>query len=389
LSALPAFSIDMNLPGVPAIERGFDASPGHGALTLSLFFVGFSIAPILGGPVADRVGRRPTLLGGLLAFTVAAIACAAAPSFAALLLFRSLQGAAAGVCVTMPLAIVRDLFEGTEARHRLSQITAVVGVAPLLAPMLGSWAMLIEGWRTIYATQAVAGLVLVSVVAWGLAETLPADRRQDLNVQRLLLNYGAVLGSREFLGFALVYALGFGCLFAYVAGSPAVLMRSIGLSEQRFSIVFGVTSLSLILGSLVSARLSKAHVSSRRILWACLLLMTVGAVGALVMAWTGQVHLVTIMPFVAIVVFCFGLLAPTATHEAVRPLPHMAGAAAGALRSLQMLIGAGASALVTVLVSHFTAAMAMASVMAASVACAVAIYIALLWWPERAVKRKL
>jgi len=92
---------------------------------------------------------------------------------------------------------------------------------------------------------------------------------------------------------------------------------------------------------------------------------------------------------VAIVVFCFGLLAPTATHEAVRPLPHMAGAAAGALRSLQMLIGAGASALVTVRVSHFTAAMAMASVMAASVACAVAIYIALLWWPERAVKRKL
>jgi DHA1 family bicyclomycin/chloramphenicol resistance-like MFS transporter len=77
LSALPAFSIDMNLPGVPAIERGFDASPGHGALTLSLFFVGFSIAPILGGPVADRLGRRPTLLGGLLAFTVAAIACAA------------------------------------------------------------------------------------------------------------------------------------------------------------------------------------------------------------------------------------------------------------------------------------------------------------------------
>jgi DHA1 family bicyclomycin/chloramphenicol resistance-like MFS transporter len=109
LSALPALSIDMNLPGVPAIESSFQAAPGRGALTLSFFFMGFALAPILGGPVADRFGRRPVLLGGLFAFSVAAVACAAAPSLAALLLFRAVQGAAAGICVTLPLAIVRDL----------------------------------------------------------------------------------------------------------------------------------------------------------------------------------------------------------------------------------------------------------------------------------------
>src|SRR3954447_17821640 len=105
LSGLPALSIDMNLPGVPAIESGFHAAPGRGALTLSFFFVGFSLAPVLGGPVADRFGRRPVLLGGLVAFTAAALACAAAPSLPALVLFlprgpgrgrRSLRDPAAG-----------------------------------------------------------------------------------------------------------------------------------------------------------------------------------------------------------------------------------------------------------------------------------------------------
>src|SRR4051794_10081657 len=285
LSALPALSIDMNLPGVPAIESGFQAAPGRGALTLSFFFVGFALAPVLGGPVADRFGRRPVLLGGLTAFTAAAIACAVAPSFTGLLLSRAAQGASAGLCVTLPLAVVRDLLEGAEARHRLSQITAVVGVAPLLAPILGSWAMMIGGWRAIFAAQAAAGLALLSVVTLRFTETLPEDRRQRLDAGRLFRIYGRLLGSRAFVGSALVYALGFGCLFAYVAGSPTVLMRSLGLSEQAFSIVFGVTSLSLILGSMVSARLSTAQVPSRRVIAVCLGLMALGAGCALAVAW--------------------------------------------------------------------------------------------------------
>src|SRR5206468_10231933 len=128
-------------------------------------------------------------------------------------------------------------------------------------------------------------------------------------------------------------ALGFGCLFAYVAGSPTVLMRSLGLSEQAFSIVFGVTSLSLILGSMVSARLSTAQVPSRRVIAVCLGLMALGAGCALAVAWGGPVRLTTVMPWRG------GrrvLLRPVGAHrdphEALRPLPDMAGAASGALR---------------------------------------------------------
>jgi MFS transporter, DHA1 family, multidrug resistance protein len=180
-----------------------------------------------------------------------------------------------------------------------------------------------------------------------------------------------------------VYALGFGCLFAYIAGSPTVLMRSMDLSEQVFSVVFGVTSLSLILGSVVSARLSKAQVSSRRIIAVCLALMVVSAGCALAMASAGAVRLITIMPCVAVIVFCFGLLAPTVTHEAIRPLPDIAGAAAGVLRSLQMLIGAGAGALVTLIVDYTTPALAMASIMVTSAVGALILYITLLGWSER------
>jgi MFS transporter, DHA1 family, multidrug resistance protein len=239
------------------------------------------------------------------------------------------------------------------------------------------------GWRAIYAAQAVTGLVLMSVVILQFAETLPEDRRQRLKLRSLFRNYGRVLGSRAFLGFALVYALGFGCLFAYIAGSPTVLMRSIGLSDQVFSIVFGVTSLSLILGSVVSARLSTAQAPSRRIIAVCLALMVVSAGCALAVAWIGPVRLFTIMPPIAVIVFCFGHLAPTVTHEAIRPLPDIAGAAAGVLRSLQMLVGAGAGALVTLIVDYTRPPLAMACIMVASALGALIIYIALLGWSER------
>ncbi|MEX0760544.1 MAG: MFS transporter, partial [Tistlia sp.] len=121
LSALPPISIDMNLPAIPAIEASFGEPSGQGALTLSLFVTGFLIAPLVGGPLADRFGRRPALLGALLAFSLASLACAAAPTFLTLLLARFVQGTVAGLGVVLPLAIVRDVFEGASARRRLSQ----------------------------------------------------------------------------------------------------------------------------------------------------------------------------------------------------------------------------------------------------------------------------
>ena len=313
LAGLPSVAIDMGLPGFPAIEATFPDAAGRAPLTLSFFFVGFAISPLICGPIADRFGRRPTLLAGLVAFAAAAAGAAAAGSFPVLLGVRIVQGLAAGACVVLPLAIVRDLFEGMAARHRMSQVTAVLGITPMVAPIFGAWVMGVDNWRAIYATQAVAALILLAMIAFGIGESLPIERRRSLNPVQLVNSYRMVLSNRPFRAFALTYALGFACMFSFIAGSPAVLMGSLGLSKHAFSLLFALTACGVMLGSLVSARLSSRQVASRRILTFGFVLMLASAFAAFGLSLTPFVSAYTLTPLMFLVIFCFGLTAPQ--HE--------------------------------------------------------------------------
>ncbi len=373
--AVPPLSIDMGLPGIPAIEASFADAAGRGPLTLSLFLVGFAISPLICGPLADRFGRRLTLMVGLAVFILAASACALAPSFPILLSFRMVQGLAAGACAVTPFAIVRDVFEGPVARNRLSQVSAVLGIAPMVAPVLGGWVMVVADWRAIYATQAACGAILLVVTFFCLAETLPITRRRSISPVQLIYSYRSVLSDRAFRGFAMVYALGFACLFAYISGSPSVLMGGLGLSGQAFSLLFAATSCGVLIGSIASAKLSSRHFASHRMMAIGLSLMSLSAVAALGLAVLGDVHTYTLMPLIWVVVFCFGLTGPTANHEAMHNLPHVAGAASGMLRCGQMVTGAIASALIALFEPYGHPALVMTVIMTVAVLAAGAVYL--------------
>ncbi|WP_158742929.1 multidrug effflux MFS transporter [Acidisphaera sp. L21] len=373
--ALPPLSIDMGLPGIPAIEATFADAAGRGPLTLSLFLVGFAISPIICGPLADRFGRRWTLLVGLGVFSIAATGCALAPSFHALLAVRMVQGLAAGCCAIVPFAVVRDLFEGATARHRLSQVTAVLGIAPMVAPVFGAWVMAIGDWRSIYALQALSGLILLGLTAIGLTESLPVERRRSVSPTHLVRSYGMVLSDRPFRGFCLVYALGFACMFSYISGSPGVVMGTLGLGGSAFSLLFGATSCGVLVGSLISGRLSKRAVSSRKVLSFGLALMFASALGALGLVAMGVVYTYTLMPLMGLVIFCFGLIAPSTNHEAMHNLPQVAGAASGIMRCVQMVTGAVASASVALLEPLHHPALVMTFLMALFVVLASGTYL--------------
>lgn len=375
LSAVPPLAIDMGLPGIPAIESTFADAAGRGPLTLSLFLAGFAISPLVGGPLADRFGRRNVLLVGLALFSIAAAASALASSFAMLLFFRLLQGFSAGACVILPLAIVRDVFEGATARHRLSQVAAVLGIAPMVAPILGGWVMSVSGWREIYAAQSVTGLILLAVSAIGFEETLPVGRRRSLNPGHLLGSYRLVLSDRNFVGFSLVYGLGFACMFSYISGSATVFMGTLGLSGTQFSLLFAITSCGVFFGSLVSGRLSKKHVPARRIMTAGLAVMTMAAAVGLLLVLAGVVGIYTLCPLVALIIFCFGLIAPSTNHEAMSNLGVVAGSAAGVMRSIQMLLGAIASALVASLNVFGNPPLTMTALMAAAIVLSAIVYL--------------
>jgi DHA1 family bicyclomycin/chloramphenicol resistance-like MFS transporter len=346
LSALPPLSIDMGLPGIPALESSVAGAAHHGALTLSLFLAGFAVSPLCCGPLADRFGRRATMAVGLLIFALAAGACVLAQSFPLLLACRLMQGVAAGACVIMPLAIVRDVFDGAEARHHLSRITAVVGLAPMLAPVLGSWVMAVGGWRAIYGAQAACGVLLLVATLMLFGETLPVAGRRRLDPAVLLGGYAMVVRDRIFVGNTLLYAFAFACMFSFISSAPAVLMGVMGLSTGAFALAFAVSSCGTLLGALLSGRLNAHKVSSTTIVNAGIIGMVASAAALLLVVLAGAAQVATIVPLVALAIFCFGLIGPNANHAALSGLPQVAGSASGVLRCTQMVLGATASALV-------------------------------------------
>ncbi|WP_320169500.1 multidrug effflux MFS transporter [Maridesulfovibrio sp.] len=384
IAALPPLCIDMNLPAIPSIESAFGVAPGRGALTFSLFLLGFSLSPIIGGPLADRYGRKPTLTVSLLAATLAAFACMLDGSFHFLLASRLVQGIAAGVCILIPLAIIRDTLSGAEARSRLSGIMLIVGVAPLLAPVIGGSVLAVSGWRAIYGIQGGLGAVLLFFVATGVSETLPQDRRRPFNMNQLVSGYKSILTDRNFLSLALPIAFGFGCMFSYIAGSPGFLVGKMHLSEQTYSIVFAGTSFGLMLGSMVSRIMSRWEIHPRPIISAGLALMIATAGTILLLIWKGEPSLLVLLPLLLLNMLCFGMMQPNAMSEAVNPWQKMAGTASGAVNSLQMLVGAGASALVTALAGIIDPGLTMGIAMFCSVVLA-----GVLYWGLRPGSREL
>ncbi|SNT27089.1 MFS transporter, DHA1 family, bicyclomycin/chloramphenicol resistance protein [Granulicella rosea] len=369
ITSLTSISIDMSLPAVPAIERDFSLVAGHGSLTLSLFLAGYALTPLAGGPLADRFGRRPVLIVSLALFAAAALACTLAQSFTMLLVCRLLQGCASGVSVALPLAIVRDLVEGQAARQRISEVTMVNALMPILAPIFGSWVMLLGSWRWLFGTQAAFAGIVILLVVFDFKESLAPERRQGLHPARLARNYWLLITHRQFLGYSLIYALNFACIFSFIAVSPLILMQTEGVSRHLYTLLFAAIAMGTILGSFASGVLNRRRLPVKRIITAGMLLMTVASFTGAGLQLAGLHRPWFVLPPVFLALFCFGLTAPAVTLEALEPVPHLAGSGSGAIRSLQMIFGSAASGLL----AAFCARSAMRPEIAATLTMSVAV----------------
>lgn len=346
LGALPPFSIDLALPALTQIGISLQAGPDLVLLTLSVFMVGFALAQLVFGPVSDRFGRRPTLLAGLGLFSAGSVACAVAPNIELLLLSRLVEGCGAGAGMVMVFAIVRDLFEGVEARTKLSYVTVVLNVAPTIAPTIGAALLLVGDWRLGYWLLALGGVVLMLSIGFGIQESLPEKDPQALRFSRLFDNYRRIVTHRVAGAYVLVNALAFGGMFAWISGSAFVLMHVHRLSAQQYAVAFGGAALAVLVGSFISGRLSQSHIRMRvpmlvglsGLFCAAALLLTISLLGALSLA--------PLYGLVLLASLSFGLVAPNAAHGVMQPMPHMAGVAGAALGFVQMAIGAIAAALV-------------------------------------------
>ena len=346
-AALPALSIDISAPGLSMLPDALHTTTMIAALTLPLFLAGFAAGQLGGGILSDRRGRRPVLLAALACYTAATVACALAATGPEMVATRAIQGVGAGACSVQAFAMVQDLFEGTAARSMRSYVTVVFGLVPMLAPALGTALIELAGWRSVHAAMAGAAAVLLVVTYVGVAESRGMK-------PKAVGSAGAAApqplwADLTFLGYAATNALSYGCLFAYIAGSPIVMMGQLGYTARDFALMFALTAASLTTGAWASGRMARDGVSIGDLLWPGLTIGTVATVALAALTWEGVRNGTVLLPLLMLTSFARGLVAPNLQQLAIERRRHQAGVASAAIGTTQLLAGALASAAVAAL----------------------------------------
>ncbi len=337
LTALGPLGVDMYLPAFPAMGAELGASAADIQRTLATFLLGMALGQLAYGPLADRVGRRIPMMLGLALFTLASIGCALAPSADSLTWLRLLQALGGCVGTVVSRAVVRDLCDERGTVRMMSLLMLAMGAAPILAPMFGGWMLLGFGWRSIFWFLAIYGAVALAVLAATLPESLPPERRRREGPVAIFSTYLSILKDRRFLAPALASSLPMGALFAYLAGSPILLMGVHGLTPTQYGMAFGSNALALIAASQVTARLVRRHAPG----WLLPRVLVLQALaGALVLlAVLGG----ALVPLLAALFLYLGLLGATLPLEgalAMQPMGRVAGSASALMGTIQFGIGA-------------------------------------------------
>ena len=265
LTALPPLAIDMALPSLPLIQADLHAAQTEAAAAIAIFIAGFSTAPIVVGPLADRFGRKAVMSVGLVIFTLSAAGAVVAPSIGVLLALRVVQGASAGAVGILPRAIIRDLFQGREARLQLAAVSVVFSVGPLVAPSLGAAILFFGSWRSIFAVLTGVSVVVTLVALTLFKESHAVENRRNLKPATIIAGYRRALTNPACAGFSLLGGLLFGGLFAYVNVSPLLFMQGYGVSKTGFAALFAITASGVIVGSSINAWLINRHVRAKTV----------------------------------------------------------------------------------------------------------------------------
>ena len=351
LAALPAVSIDISAPTLPLIPMALGTTTTVASLTLSLFMAGFAVGQLGGGRLSDQRGRRPILLSGLACFTITGIACALAPSGLLLVLARFAQGIGAGACSVLSFAMVQDLFEGDVARAKRSYVTVVFGIVPMLAPAAGSFLTDLAGWRAVHGVLALAGGLLLLITIAGVAESRPVGTGATATVRPMRLR-----DDPGFVGITLANALSYGGIFAYIAGSPIVIIGEMNLPSVAFAVIFAGTAAALTAGAWTNGRLSRRGVAAAALLGPSLSVAAAAGIALAAATMAGLTSGAVLVPLLLIAMFARGMIAPNLQHLAIERQAEQAGAASAAVGVSQLLSGALASAAVGLLLPGYGAA---------------------------------
>ena len=370
LTALGPFSIDMYLPGFPAIAKDLHTTAAKVSLSLSGFFIGISLGQLLYGPLLDKFGRKKPLFIGLILYIIASAGCAYATSINALIFLRVIQAIGSCASAVASVAMVRDLFPVKDNAKVFSLLLLVVGVSPMIAPTVGGYVTATFGWQAVFLILMGMGIAILAATFLWLPDSYKPDNTISLKPKPILLNFWAVLREPQFCTYAFTGAIAFAGLFAYVSGSPLVFMEVFHTDEKVYGWIFAFLSVGFIGSSQLNTLFLRKFKSEQIVKAALMGQVIIGAL-FLSVALNGLLTLPITIFFLFLFLSCIGFTYPNAAALSLAPFTKNAGSASAMMGAIQM----GMGTLISVVISLFEvpSAVPMIAAMAGSATLALSV----------------
>lgn len=367
IAAIGPLAMNVFLPSMPGMARYFDADYRIIQLLVSLYLVAIAVTQLIVGPLSDRYGRRPVLLGGLGIFAASTLAAIFAPNVETLLVCRMFQATAAAGMV-LSRAVVRDTVSSLDdAASRIGYVTMGMAVVPMIAPALGGVLEELYDWKASFILTFVLAVIIIAIAYFNLPET---NHNRSKSMLAQLGSYPELFRSRRFWGYALTAGFASGAFFAFLGGGPYIASEMLGMQPSDYGIYFGIVSIGYMLGNYISGRFSKIGGVNRMMLMGNLLgfaggLLAVGLFAA------GLMHPLSLFGPTALIGIGNGMVLPNSNAGMVSVRPHLAGSASGLGGTLQISVGAAAAFLAGALLSPQSGPMPLLWVMLFSMAMAI------------------
>jgi len=371
LGALGPLAIDMYLPALPVIAADLHVDEGAIQLSLMAFFAGLMLGQLFYGPLSDRTGRKPTIYVGLALFVGASLGCAFASTAGQLVAWRFVQGLGGSIGMVIGRAVVRDLYTGRTAVRLVALMMMVLGLAPILAPLIGSLIISFLTWQALFVVLALFGAACGVLVGFALPETRAAELRTPVHPCTVLRHYLQLAVSRRYIPYVAAMAIAQAGFFAYLAGSSFVFISLHGLSPTVYSLIFALNAFGLMAGAQLGPALM-GRFRPQAIVRTALTAYTVAALALTGLELAGGAGLVALSTLLFVVITSISFVMPLCGVMALEAHGAISGTAAALMGAFQF--GAGTLASLAVGLAADGTALPMVAIIAVSgaVACLIA-----------------
>ncbi|BES60943.1 multidrug effflux MFS transporter [Dysgonomonas capnocytophagoides] len=342
LMAFTSLSTDIYLPAMPTMEADLKGSI---ELTITGFLIGFAAAQIIWGPISDKYGRKPPLIIGVVLFIIGSIGCALSNSMTTIVIWRVIQAFGACTGPMIARAMVRDVYQKTEAARKLSGLMVLMAVAPIVGPLLGGQILKFASWHYIFWLLAIIGFIMLIFVFF-LPETMHQQHRSEKSIMQAFTNYKVLFSNKKFMQYTLCLTFFYIAAYAFIAGSPAVYITYFKVSEEYYGWLFAINVAGLVGFSLLNRRFVKIF-NLDHILRTATIIAMLSGITLMILGKLGYGGLPAVVTGIFFFFSMNGFIAACTTAAALDGVPQMAGSASALLGSMQYGSGVISTLLLT------------------------------------------